>query len=172
MMSSVSSFPHEGRDLFIELSYQLSKEDSERIVYFEKLPKELREESPLRVLEYLQQHGKASRLELIRILEGIQRHDVAQQIAVSYDDNLVCTKQLAGALSTQIKKLMTVAKGIRDESNVKMLAESMDQLNHVLKGLTTSVSPVQISGSRYCPSDDELRRAHHRLRPRGERNNY
>ena len=167
-MSSASSFPHGNRDLFIELSYQLSKEDSERIVYFEKLPEELREESPLRVLEYLQRHGKGSRSELIRILEGIQRHDVAQKIANTYDNKLICTKQLAGTLSAQIEQLMRVAEGTRDESNVKILADNMDRLNTVLKGLSIQVSPIQSSGSRYCPSDDELRRAYNRIRPRGE----
>ena len=172
MMSSASSaaLPYESQDLFIDLSYQLSKEDSERIVYFEKLPEELREESPLRVLEYLQRHGKGSRSELIRILEGIHRHDVAQQISITYYDNLIRTKQLAGALSVQIEQLMRVAEGTRDESNIKILADNMDRLNNVLKGLSTQVSPVQSSGSRYCPSDDELRRAHSRLRPRGETN--
>ena len=169
-MSSASCFPHGNRDLFIKLSYQLSKEDSERIVYFEKLPEELREESPLRVLEYLQRCGKASHSELLRILEGIHRHDVAQRIAstMSYDDNLVRTKQLAGALSAQIEQLMRVAEGTRDESNVKILADNMDQVNNVLKGLSTQVSPIQSSGSRYFPSDEELRRAHNRLRPRGK----
>ena len=136
-------------------------------MYSEGLPQELRDESPLRVLEYLQMRGKATRSELIRILEGIKRHDAAQKIAVTLDDNFILTKELASNLSAQIKHLMTLAEGTREESKVAVIAECMDQLNHELKN---SGSPLQNSRRHYCPRDDELRTARRKLRPRGEHN--
>ena len=58
-MSSSSTFSPE-KQLFIDLSYRLTRQDSERIVYSEGLPEELGDKEPLRVLKYLQRCGQAT----------------------------------------------------------------------------------------------------------------
>ena len=156
MMSSASHFSLD-KQFLIELSYSLTKDDSARIAYLEGLPQELGEQTPLRVLEYLQMRGRASRSNLVQILEGIKKHDVAQKIAISFDENAVITKARANALSAQIKYLMTLAKGTKKESTVAAITECMDQLNQELRKLSIPDSDTCMSyRRRYCPSDDEL----------------
>lgn len=69
---------YDNKRLLVKLSDKLTREDSEKIVYLQNLPKKLEGKSPLKVLTQLEARGKTIE-DIIEILKDINRHDVARE---------------------------------------------------------------------------------------------
>ena len=64
--------------LLVKLSDKLTREDCEKVVYLQNLPKKLEGKSSLKVLTQLVARGKTIE-DIIEILKDINRHDVAKE---------------------------------------------------------------------------------------------
>lgn len=76
-MASLAVHDHHKR-LLVKLSDKLTREDREKIVFLQNLPKKLEGKSPLKVLTQLVARGKTIE-DIIEILKDINRYDVAKE---------------------------------------------------------------------------------------------